>query len=277
MNKHVVFFLASVFLAASCASTVSTEKPAPPLDSPADTSLRQPSPVSLEELYDSGYWVTGQSDSGITIMGIAGRRANKNEAIAEALADAARKVALYYGVRGKSASVLNQGTGNLDYFSDFDYELSLLSKEENYINDLVFDKDKDVIEKSGVVVVRVTYAGVPGVPSYKSSMEDGKPNWVKNYGTGIPDVSGFWIAVGSSKNKGSPPKTFQASYEGAIASLLPRLSSRVLNDAVDAGGGKVTQNYTINSGVLASVVILETWTDKKTGTIWTLLAAKPGN
>lgn len=270
MNRYSALFLAGVLLAVSCASA---GKPAPlPAGPAADHSPGGAAPASLEELYDSGYWVTGQSDAGITVMGIAGRRANKNEAIAEALADAARKVALYYGVQGRSAAVLNQGAGNLDYFSDFDYELSLLSKEENYINDLVFDKDKDIIEKNGVVVVRVTYAGVSGVPSYKSVMINGRPDWVENYGTEIP---GFWAAVGASKNKGSPQKTFQASYENAIVSLLPRLSSRMLNDTVDVGGGRLSQNYSINSGVLESVIILETWTDKQTGTIWTLLAAKP--
>jgi hypothetical protein len=273
MNRYVVFFLASIFLFASC---VSTGKSAPGLSSRAsdpDTSLPQEAAlVSLEELYDSGHWVTTRSDGGITVMGIAGRRANKNEAIAEALADAARKVALYYGVRGESASVLNQGSGNLDYFSDFDYKLSLLNKEENYIGDLVFDKDKDVVEKSGVVVVRVKYPGVSDIPSYKSVMEDGRPDWVKNYGAEIP---GFWIAVSYSKNKGSPQKTYQASYESAIASLLPRLSTKTGNEILSMEDGKLNLNYSVSSGTLENVMILETWTDKGTGTIWTLLAAKP--
>jgi hypothetical protein len=268
-----MFFLASIFLFASC---VSAGKSAPQIPGqPADTPLPQETgPVSLEELYDSGHWVTVQPDGSITVMGIAGRRANRNEAIAEALADAARKVALFYGVRGESASVLNQGSGNLDYFSDFDYRLSLLNNEENYIGGLVYDKEKDVVEKSGVVVIRAKYAGVSNIPPYKSVTEGGTPDWVKNYGNGI-EIPGFWTAVSYSKNKGSPQKTFQASYENAIVSLLPRLSSKTANETIDSGGGRLSQNYSISSGVLESVVILETWRDKETGIIWTLLAAKP--
>jgi hypothetical protein len=226
---------------------------------------------SLEELYDSGYWVSAQSDAGIMVIGIAGRRANRKEAISEALADAARRVALYHGVQGESAVVLNQGSGNLDYFSDFDYKLVLLSKVENYINDLIFDQEKDVLEKNGAVIVRTQYTGVSTVPPYNSALEDGTPNWVKNYGADIP---GFLTAVSYSKNKGSPQKTYQASYENAIVSLLPRLSTRMANEVVDVVGGRMTQNYSVSSGTLENVMILETWIDKKTGAVWTLLVAK---
>jgi hypothetical protein len=272
VNKHIVFLLASVFSFASCVSAgksgpqVSGQAATPPLS-------RDVSSMSLEELYDSGHWVAVRpDDGGITVMGIAGRRANRNEAIAEALADAARKVALYYGVRGESASVLNQGSGNLDYYSDFDYKLNLLNKEETYINDLVYDEEKDILEKSGVVVVRVKYAGISGIPSYQSVVENGTPDWVRNYGIELP---GFWTAVSYSKNRGSPQKTFRASYENAIVSLLPRLSSKTANEIIDVGGGRISQNYSVNSGVLEGVVILETWMDKGTGMIWTLLAARP--
>ena len=271
MNKYIVSFLISIFLFASCVSTGTS--PPPPVRTVDAPPPQETAPASFEELYDSGRWVTVRSDGGgITIMGIAGRRVNRNEAIAEALADAARKVALYYGVHGESTSVLNQGSGNLDYYSDFGYKLSPLNREENYINDLVYDKEKDILEKSGVVVVRVTYAGVSDIPSYESVMEDGRPDWVRNYGAEIP---GFWTAVSYAKNKGSPRKTYQASYENAIASLLPRLSSETGNETVDTGGARISRNYSVNSGTLENVVILETWTDKDTGMIWTLLAAKP--
>jgi hypothetical protein len=78
----------------------------------------------LEELFDSGHWVTRPSGAGITIIGITGRRGNRGEAVQEALADAARKAAMCHGVRAESAVVLNQGSGNLDYFSDFDYQIN---------------------------------------------------------------------------------------------------------------------------------------------------------
>jgi hypothetical protein len=118
----------------------------------------------LEELCDSGQWVTRPSGAGITIIGITGRRVNRDEAVKEALADAARKAALYHGVRTESVAVLNQGSGNLDYFSDFDYQINLANGYEGYIDALVFDKEQDILEKNGVVIVRTRYSGALDIP-----------------------------------------------------------------------------------------------------------------
>jgi hypothetical protein len=222
-------------------------------------------------VYDSGYWVTRPRDGTITVLGIAGRRGNREAAITEALADGARKAALYHGVYGVSAVVLNQGSGGLDYFSDFDYRLDLLTPSGDYIGELRFDKDRDILEKDGSVLVRLRYSGVSGVPAYETVMEDGRPGWVRDYAALIP---GFLTAVGYAKNRGSLQKTCRASYENAIVSLLPRLSSRLAAEVIDGEGGRITRNIAINSGVLEKVMILETWVDKKTNALWTLVAAQ---
>jgi hypothetical protein len=233
-----------------------------------------PRAVSLEESFDSGYWVAATSgtpeDTAITIIGIAGRRANRDEAIQEALADAARKAALYHGVYAESAAILNQGSGNLDYFSDFDYRIDPANSHEAYIDALTFDKDNDVLEKNGVVIVRTRYSGISTVPAYESPLEDGVPGWVKNY---TADIPGFLAGVGYARNKGSLQRTYRASYETALVSLLPLLSTRVSNDVVDVGGTKLTSSITASKGDLVHVIILETWLDKKTNSVWTLLAA----
>jgi hypothetical protein len=236
-----------------------------------DNRSRETADPSFEETYDSGYWVTRPRGGTITILGIAGRRGNREEAITEALADAARKAALYHGVHGESAAVLNQGSGNLDYFSDFDYRLNLLNNSGNYISDLRFDKDTDIVEKNGSVLVRVQYSGISDIPANETVREDGRPGWVKDYAA---DVPGFLTAVGYSKNRGSLQKTCQASYENAIVSLLPRLSSKVVNEVIDTEGGKIILNISTGSGVLEKVMILETWVDRKINALWTLVAAK---
>jgi hypothetical protein len=263
MNKYFISLLISVFFL-SCATF---EKGFPE----SGGVVEEEAVLSLEEVFDRGHWVTRPSGTSTTLIGIAGRRSNREEAIAEALADAARRAALYHGVRGESATVLNQGSGNLDYFSDFDYKLDLLNNAESYINDLIFDREKDVLEKNGAVIVRAQYAGVSGVPFYNSVIEDGVPSWVKNYGIEIP---GFLAGVSYSKNKGSPQKTYQASYENAIVSLLPRLSTRTAGEVIDVSGARLTRNFSVSSGTLENVMILETWIDKKTGAIWTLLVAR---
>jgi hypothetical protein len=258
---------AGVFLFASCAGT--KHIPQEPLVPAADGQRR--AAASLEELYDSGYWVTTPQDGAITILGIAGRRSNREDAIKEALADAARKAALYHGVSGESAAVLNQGAGSLDYFADFEYRLDILNNAEDYIGDLVFDEGKDVLEKDGSVFVWTQYSGVSAIPAYETALEGNVPRWVKDYAA---DVPGFLTAVGFSRNKGSLQKTCQASYENAIASLLPRLSSKVTGGVIDTAGGRITRNITTGSGVLENVMILETWFDRKINALWTLLAAK---
>jgi hypothetical protein len=273
MDKFFWFLAAGVFLWVSCASN-SDVRQEPVISGEQDNHTYQAQNLSgrsLEEMHDSGYWITRPLDSSITIIGIAGRRNNRDDAIAEALADAARKVSLYHGIHGESSSVLNQGTGYLDYFADSDYSLKLLTDVDLYINDLTFDKDSDVFEKNGAVYVRSRYSGVSGIPPYHSVMEDGVPNWVKNT---TADVPGYLTGVGFSKNKGTPQKTYQASYENAIVSLLPRLSTRVTGEVIDMKGDKVTRNISVSEGDLIGVMILETWIDKKIGTVWTLLVAK---
>jgi hypothetical protein len=162
----------------------------------------------------------------------------------------------------------------VDYFSDFDYRLDVFHSPENYTGDLIFDKDRDVLEKNGAVFVRVRYSGVSEIPAYETVMENGTPLWVKKYSA---DVPGFLTAVSYSKNKGSPQKTYRASYENAICTLLPRLSSRAVNEVVDSEGSRVSRNISISSGDLEQVMILETWVDGKTGAVWTLLVAKQKN
>jgi hypothetical protein len=258
-------------LCVSCAASAPAVK-----NTAAGTKTQMPSrrAASLEESFDSGHWVTMPSADAITIIGVTGRRANRDEAVREALADAARKAALYHGVRTESAAVLNQGSGFLDYLSDFDYRIDLSNNYEAYIDALVFDEDKDILEKNGLVIVRTRYTGRFDVPSYESGVEDGIPLWVKTYSAGIP---GFLAGVGYSRNKGTLQKTYTASYETALVSLLPQLSTRISNEVIDSGGAKMTSIVTSSKGEFLNVMILETWFDKKTSSVWTLVAARGKN
>jgi hypothetical protein len=229
--------------------------------------------VSLEEAFDRGHWVTRPVRDAITIIGITGRRGSRGEAVKEALADAARKAALYHGVYAESAAALNQGGGNLDYFSGFDYQISPSNSYEAYIDALIFDEDEDVLEKNGVIIVRARYFGDFDVPPYEpAAAENGKPIWVQNYTAA--DIPGFLTGVGHSSNKGTLQRTHTASYETALVSILP---ARVSSEVIDVDGSKLTSSVTKSEGYLSNVMILETWLDKKTNSVWTLVAAKPAD
>jgi hypothetical protein len=140
---------------------------------------------------------------------------------------------------------------------------------------LEFDKETDVLEAEGSVYVMARYSGGSSVPDYHSVVEDGVPNWVKNFSAEVP---GYLIGIGISKSKGSPQRTYQASYESAIINLLPSLGTRVTGSVSDneSGSGKVTQNITTSRGDLVRVMILETWLNRRTGEVWTLLVANEG-
>jgi hypothetical protein len=279
MSRFMGPLAAAIVLMSSCVTTESI----PPDLQTVEVPLTTESPVeifpefrdifnrSFDEQYTSGYWITRPSDGTIPVVGIAGRRGNRDQAIQAALDDAARKAALYHGVYAESATVLNQGSGYLDYFADFDYRLTIQSEPSAYTGSLVFDKDDDVYEKNGSVYIRAKYSGVTDVPAYNSAMENGVPDWVKNYRA---DVPGFLTAVGSSRNKGSPQATCRASYENAIVSLLPELTAKIDGSVTDTPGGKLQQNITVSQGNLTNVMILETWFDSRTGSVWTLLVAK---
>jgi hypothetical protein len=229
---------------------------------------------SFDEQFNEGYWVTRPSDGIIPVIGIAGRRANRDEAIELALTDAARRIALYHGLYAESATVLNEGSGFLDYFSDFDYRLTLNNEPSVYAGTLVFDRDNDVYEKQGAVYIRAKFSGSLNIPVYSTDFKDGVPDWVRNYHADIP---GFLTGIGMSKTKGTPQATYQGSYENAIISLLPRLNTKVSSDLMDVAEGRQQRNITVSQASLTNVVILETWIDTKTNSVWTLLVAKENN
>jgi hypothetical protein len=226
---------------------------------------------SVAEMYKKGYWVTRPSDGEIRVVGISGRKSNLDDAIASALDDAARRVALFHGLHAKSASVLNQGQGNLDYYADMDYWLTINNEANLYSGELVFDKDSDVLEIDGQVYVMAKYSGGLSIPAYSSVMRDGVPNWVNDF---VLEIPGYLTGIGMSKNKGSPQRTYQGSYENAIVHMLSRSSSQVTGGVVDIEGGKMNQNITTSEGDFTNVMILETWFDRKSGAVWTLLVAK---
>jgi hypothetical protein len=268
------FVRASVLWAVFWAAAVSPvfcegEQDAAP--SAPDVLAMEAEEKSLEAVFDSGYWVTRPSGSVIIVYGVAGRRGNREEGVRLALLDAARRVALFHGLHAESATVLSQGSGTLDYFSDSDYRLELRRNPEEFLDALSFDRDRDLLEKNGVVFVRARYAGVSDVPPYHSALVDGAPDWTRNAVVAVP---GFLAGVGSSRNKGSLQQTGEASYEDAIVSLLPQLSARVASDVADVNGGRVTRNATLSKGDLTGVMILETWFDRRTNAVWTLVAAR---
>jgi hypothetical protein len=188
--------------------------------------------------FDDAHWITRPTGGTITVVGIAGRKLNRDQAIADALADAARRVSLYYGVYGETTTVLRDGSNILDYYAGTDYSLSIRNQAEPYLDALAFDKEKDVYEKNGSVYVRASYTGVAELPVYKTGVKAGVPDWVSAYQAAIP---GYLCGIGFSKNKGSIQKTCIASYENALVSIISGLSIQGQESIVEVEGrGRIT-------------------------------------
>jgi len=270
--KNSVLAIAGICLCLGACAQPAPQTPPPPapVSVPDDTIWDRP----IKEAFDPIHWVTRPSGNTITVVGVSGRKSNRDQAIADALADAARRISLYYGVYGEVTTILMEGNNLLDYYANTEYSINIHNAAESYIDALTFDKDNDVYEKDGAVYVRTRYSGVQGIPSYKSEVSGDKPGWVEN---NIVNIPGFLVGIGVSKNKGSPQKTYIGSYEIALASLVSSLSLELETSDVDVERrGRITQSVAKSKGTLSSVMILETWFDKKTGAIWTLLVAKAG-
>jgi len=266
---------AAALLCASCALFRGAAPQAPAASDPPPrpvSGLALPDSRSFEEMQESGYWVTRPAGGRLMIIGITGRKGSREEAVTLAKRDAARRAALFYGVRGLSATVLREGSNNLDYFTATDYEITLFHGPEEYEETLEFDPERDVLEKSGSVYIRAYLGGAPMVPAYPSALTEEGPDWAASLKA--PPIPGYLTSVGLSRNRGDQQKTFAFSYENAIVRLLPQLSTTSGSAVIDMEGGKLIQNISASEGELEQVMILEAWFDAKTKSAWTLIAAK---
>jgi hypothetical protein len=222
---------------------------------------------SLEQSQSEGYFVTWPADGTLTVIGTAGRRATRKASVEAALCDAAQKIALYYGVKG--VVVLDavpdggsKSTRNLDYAN---------KNAEQLLQAIIFDPYKDLFVRNGTIYVRVKYNLPCQKLPYHTTMMAGKPDWVAQLSADIP---GYMTAVGYSGRWATLANTCKASYENAIVSMLMQISSTVESVSIDnKDGGKLVGVSSTSKGALKDVVICETWIDKQTQGVWTLVAA----
>jgi hypothetical protein len=224
----------------------------------------------------SPFWITTPENGSLVFIGGAGARTKKDEAIRYALSDAARKVAFYLGVQGKSVSVLDVGAGHLDFNADSTLELTYDPDYEKYVEQLEFDPETDVLVTENSVFVRARWPS-PDLSNVNFvSQWTGRPDWTLNPpGT----IDGYLAAVGRSGAHSRSYSAVIASCENAIAALLHNK-----DNTVDAGvasvetssGGSMTatSNREVAEGELSQFYVLEIWIDPADRSVWTLAIAK---
>ncbi|WP_461256577.1 hypothetical protein [Treponema sp. R80B11-R83G3] len=267
--KKIFACLGVAFLIFSCASGTSLVS--------SDVAAKNYIIPSMKEQVASGHWITSPSENSIIIIGISGLHTKKDDEITSAKEDAARKVAMYHGVRGNIESTYSNGVNFFDYIADSKIELDYDTDIEKYIDKLTFDSVNDVFRTDNSVFVRFKYA-VPSISvNFTASLnKDGRPNWT--YSRDLPKIDGFLTAVGFARNQVRLKDTVKKSTEAAVARLIEGMSTRVTStDKTGTGMGASSMIQTKSEGKINNFQIIEFWIDPKTGYVYTLAIAKQGN
>ncbi|MDR1636915.1 MAG: hypothetical protein LBR93_06220 [Treponema sp.] len=197
---------------------------------------------------------------------------SKDRALTLALQDAARRVSFFHSVEAiiKSSEIYNpqfsiaQGDDKKELVYDTDYG--------KYIQFLEFNPKRDVYEEHGALFVNAIYTGeTGGTAGFRRMTGVGKPSWVEN---SPEEIGGFLCAVGVAGARLSHKDTVIASYEDAVYTFAKN-SFSIIYAAQQADENSLLDNsFILFSGIVKGFHVLETWTDPKSGAVWTLAAAR---
>jgi hypothetical protein len=220
---------------------------------------------------DRGHLVSGPGPGTLVVIGVSGRMRSMEREIDSALDDAARQIALYQGLKGKVVTVIRTGSGYRDFYLAAESELDPLDESAYaaYREALRFDQKKDLIRTDYAVFLRCVY-DVPGIlPVVQRRGTDGEPAWLHG---DIVEIPGYISAVGFAKNHRYLKETIVRSRESAAAALLARSSVHIETITQDQLNRETIDRETIE-GELFHFMVLETWIEPETGSVWTLAAA----
>jgi hypothetical protein len=238
-------------------------------------------PAALPELPEvPDHWDTRPAGGELIFIGAAGERLDREEAVALALQDAARRLAFFHAVGGYISEQEYTGAGFLDYQQQTDAALSWDTNYESYLGALSYDPEVDVFTERRAVFVRTRYTPEARVRlDYARPPPNTKPWWVD-----MPpkEISGFQAGVGVAGPRLYYKDTIIASYENAVYSLIRAVSNR-LHSSQETVQGNLSGSYrsdirntTKASGALRGFYILDTWTDPASLAVWTLAIVREG-
>ncbi|MDR3301875.1 MAG: hypothetical protein LBT01_04995 [Spirochaetaceae bacterium] len=228
----------------------------------------------IKTQYDTGYFLSAPGNGVLVVIGVASRRRTETEERDAALDDAAFKVSCYMGITGKEIRE-HRASGTFfgfisavaptDIVHDTDYS--------KYREALVYEETKDVLRTTDAVFVRCTYpVSVMNPIKYIPVITNGKPDWTHAPPT---EIAGLLAGVGFAGKQRRLSETIAKSYKNAIVALLTRVSTdMVVRDTDSAGHGALSETLQVSEGALSGFLVLETWIDPKTKSVWTLAVAK---
>ena len=259
----VSFFIALSCVSSGGASNVTTGNTAAP---------------SIKEQVSTGYWITHPSANSITIIGVSNNMVKRDSEIEAAKEDAARKVALFHGLSGTFESVNQSGSrGFIEAVNFNDKNINPDTNYERYIDQLIYDPERDVIKTDEALFIRFQYNASMDTVNYVSSKDkNNRPNWTS--GRELPRIDGYLTSVGFAQKQRWLKDTIYKSTEEAAVRMIQDVSMQVhASDTSKSGGGVTGSIYTISEGKLKNFLVLEFWIDPANGSIYTLAIARQVN
>ncbi|MDR1047489.1 MAG: LPP20 family lipoprotein [Treponema sp.] len=229
--------------------------------------------TEAESFFSPAFLNTSPHGGELVLIGVAGHRSKREEAVQYALEDAARKAALYQYVWAYFALREKRGLGYLDIDIATDKRLVYAEDYKKYTADLRYDASADVFENRDLVMVRTRYAA--SAPVVDHPVSSGRPSW-----TEVPPqrISSYPAGVGYANPHRNVKDAVSASCEAAVYALVRNLSSTVSSSqtALDENGSFLstrkndTVNEVVSSGALNGFYVLEIWIDPSNRSVWTL-------
>jgi len=262
MKKTVVLLLSSIFFIVviflSCASSGKNT-------------------ASVQRKQWNNYHTMDSQDGSLIVFGVTSRMVTREEEIAAAQEDAARKVALFRGLKGLVESEDMQNGNFFDNMTNSTINIkSTVDDYSSFIEQLSFDPEKDIITIPGGMLVRFRYGrGIPRT-NYRGTLgRDGRPSWIDSNNF---NRAGYISAVGFSPTLVFLGDTIMKAAESAAALLLKGIETSIENIVVDISG-EVTVTHSImrSSGELNEFRILELWIDPDNLSVYVLGIAKAPN
>jgi hypothetical protein len=241
----------------------------------ANSNANNISSLSMQNQYKTGYWNTKSSDNGLTVIGISNPMIRRQDEITAAKEDAAKKVAMYFGLRGRIETISNTGGNIYDYTTISNAEITYDTNYEKYIDNLIFDEKSDVLITSEAVFVRFQYNASVTRVNYNAGFTNNRPDWINN--RNLPEIDGFLTSVGLARNQRRLKDTVFKATEDAVIRMIQELSSRINTKEVSvAGQGSSSYIREVSRGNLIDFQVIEFWVEPDTRYVYVLAIARPG-
>jgi hypothetical protein len=225
------------------------------------------------------FWDLRPVENDLVFIGAAPSRRSREETIAFALADAAKKVAYYHSVSGSFdlAQVLSNGYNDIQIGRSASMDEAI--KYEQYIELLSYSEDADILETKNTLFLKAHYAAsaTPNI-LYNRSPIGSKPDWVTHP---LGETTGFLTATGHANHRYYDGDTFNEAYKDAFFSLIQIIDKKIIDNifSIAQRDGAKNLNTTIfrSTATLEGFYIMDVWIDSEKQNVWTLAVANGGN